>query len=213
MKLTTVFGLVLVMAWSAVATAGPPAPDKLAKQVTDELLERIKNEREQLKDNDEALRELVNDLLMPHVDTVYVARVVLGRHWRSADEEQRRRFIAAFRDSLIRSYAAGLLAYDDQEIRFLPLRDDPAEGDVRVRMEFVPREAPVLPVTFRMHQRGSEDWRVYDVVVENISLVTNFRGAFDSEIRRNGLDELIAKLESPEAARELVDQVQPGEDG
>ncbi len=186
-------------------------PVELTREVTDQLLQRIKEDRDRLDGNEAALRELVDELLLPHVDVVFIARVVLARHWRTASEEQRREFISAFRDALIRSYASALLAYDNQEIRFLALRDDPAEGDVRVRMEFVPHEGEPLPVVFRMHQRGSAQWRVYDVVVENISLVTNFRGAFDSEIRRNGLDSLISKLKSDDPDSELVDPLRNDE--
>lgn len=202
--------LVPVAAWAETGGEGEnrAEPVELTREVTNELLARIEAEREQLDGDEEALRELVDELLLPHVDVVFIARVVLARHWRGASEEQRREFIRAFRDALIRSYASALLAYDNQEIRFLPLRDDPAEGDVRVRMEFVPHEGEPVPVVFRMHQRGSEQWRVYDVVVENISLVTNFRGAFDSEIRRNGLDALISKLNSDDPDSDLVDPMQ-----
>lgn len=214
--LAVVMSLVLLMPLAGLAGetdngAEHTDPVELTRDVTDRLLARIEADRERLDGNEAALRELVDELLLPHVDVVFIARVVLARHWRTASEEQRRDFISAFRDALIRSYASALLAYDNQEIRFPPMRDDPAEGDVRVRMEFVPHDGEPLPVVFRMHQRGSEQWRVYDVVVENISLVTNFRGAFDSEIRRNGLDALISKLQSDDPDSELVDPLGEGD--
>lgn len=135
----------------------------------------------------------VDDQLVPHFDMTYIARIVLGRHWDEASEQQRARFEETFKNHLVRSYSATLLQYD--EATRLEWRSLHIEGqDPIVTMEVTPADAAPIKVDFLVH-KVSEEWKIYDVIAAEISMATNFRGQFNSVIRKKGIDALIARLE------------------
>ena len=183
----------------AVAAQSPspvPAAEAFMKDVTDDILSTIKAQRDDLKQDPQALRALVTEQIMPHVDFRYLSRLVLARHWRTASESQREAFMSAFRNMLMRTYADALLAYEDQKIRYLPNRNDPGQRDAQVRTEIVPKEGQPIPVTYRLYRNDQSEWKIYDITIERISLVTNYRNTFDDQIRKHGLDGLIERLEN-----------------
>ena len=174
-------------------------PQELVQQTTVQTLSRLQSEQAALQQNPEGIYDLVKEIISPHFDFIRISAWVLGKHWRTASKEQKLRFVRAFRTLLVRTYGVALLDYSDQEIRYLPLRDDPANGDVTVRSEVIQPNGGTVSLNFRLYKRN-EAWKVYDISVDGISLVTNFRTSFATEIKQAGLDSLIQRLEDKVAA-------------
>lgn len=194
--------LALALAFGICGATGAQSPspavsaESFMKDVVDDILSVVEKRRDELQEDPQALRDLVTEQIMPHVDFRYLSQLVLARHWRTASEAQREAFMAAFRNMLMRTYADALLAYRDQEIRYLPNRNDPERRDAQVRTEIVPKDGQPIPVTYRLYRNDQGEWKIYDITVERISLVTNYRSTFDDQIRKHGLDGLIEKLEN-----------------
>ncbi|QBQ54135.1 MlaC/ttg2D family ABC transporter substrate-binding protein [Nitrosococcus wardiae] len=176
-----------------------PLPTASAQQLVEETSERmlqtLRNKREELEEHPERIYDLVKEILLPHFDFQRIARLALGRHWRQANEEQRQRFVGEFRTLLVRTYSTALLKYSDEKINYLPLRGPKEAENILVRMEIEQaRGGPPISMEVDLYEKG-ENWKVYDVKIDGVSLVTNYRTNFASEIRQGGLDQLIEKLE------------------
>ena len=169
-------------------------PQELVQQTTAQTLSRLQSEQAELQKNPDGIYDLVKEIISPHFDFIRISAWVLGKHWRTASKEQKLRFVRAFRTLLIRTYGVALLDYTDQEIRYLPMRDDPTNGNVTVRSEVIQPNGGAVSLNFRLYKRN-EAWKVYDISVDGISLVTNFRTSFATEIKQAGLDSLIQRLE------------------
>lgn len=181
--------LLLAPAW-----AGAPGPRELVEQTSEAALTRLQQERPQLEQDPARIYDLLEGLVLPHFDFVRISAWVLGKHWRTASPDQKRRFVRAFRTLLVRTYGVALLEYTGQEIRYLPLRDDPARGDVTVRTQVIGQRRHPIAINYRLYNRKGE-WKVYDINIDGISLVANFRTSYAGEIKQKGLDALIARLE------------------
>ena len=184
------FGLFL---WIAAASAQQTAPDQLVQKVTERILELIKANREEYARDHQKLFSMVDREVLPYFDFRVMSRSVLARYWRDASEEQRKRFIEEFRDLLVGTYATALLKYNDEEIRYRPLRAEPDDKTVLVRTEVVQPGGQNIPLNYSFY-RSKDGWKVYDVSVGGVSLVTNYRSTYAEKIRREGLDKLIAEL-------------------
>lgn len=182
------------------AMAVTQAPDQAIRETTDRLRAMIDSNRAVYRaDNEKFFRE-VETVVVPRFDTRYIGQIILGPHWRSASESQRTRFIAAFKNNLVHSYARALLEHADTvELKWKPVRMTPAAKDTTVSVDLIRKNGPPIPISFSVHRVGAE-WKVYDVSIEGISLVTSFRGQYTPEIRKNGLDGLIKRLESNQRA-------------
>ncbi len=206
----------MLLGATAGAASVPQAPEQLMTEVSRQLLDTLKRERDAVRERPQHMFDLVDQALGPHVDFTRMSGWVLGKYWRQATAEQRQRFISAFRVMMVRFYTAALLddpkqlddllARNDDLITFLPGR--PAEGDTTiVRSEVRMDDSKVVQVLFAVHNRDG-DWKVYDVTVEGVSLVTNYRTSFAQEITQVGIDGLIARLEERNQA--LMEQVVNG---
>jgi len=190
-------GTVVLSAWVALSSAAAaPTPQQLVEDTTNQMLARLKADRAELKAHPGRLYDLVNDIVVPHFDFVHMAHWVLGRrYWGEASNDERARFVAAFRELLVRTYATALMQYTDQKVDFLPLRDDPASGHVTVHTQVLQSGAPPVAIDYSLYLRNGE-WKVYDVAVDGISLLSNYRSSFNDEIHETGLAQLIARLEA-----------------
>lgn len=179
------------------ATAAPTPPDELVRKVADEVQAGIARNQKEFKADSGKLYAYVEKTLVPVFDTRYIAQLILARNWKAATDDQRKRFEVAFKDMLIRTYANALIEYHDSvKAEWQPLRAAPDATDVTVQSKVIRSGGkPPLPVGFAMRLKDDQ-WKVYDIVVENLSLVTSFRGQVNSEIKRSSLDALIQKLES-----------------
>ncbi|MDH3948800.1 MAG: ABC transporter substrate-binding protein [Gammaproteobacteria bacterium] len=186
--------LLLLCLCLPLAVQAAIGPQELVQQTTEQTLSRLRSERVALQQNPDGIYDLVKEVITPHFDFVRISAWVLGKHWRTASKEQKLRFVRAFRTLLVRTYGVALLDYTEQEVRYLPLRDDPANGDVIVRSEVIQPNGDAVSLNYRLYQRN-EMWKVYDISVDGISLVTNFRTSFATEIKQSSLDGLIQRLE------------------
>ena len=190
LSLMLIFGI-------GAAHADATKPDVLLKDTTEKMRDLIRANHDAYGKDKAAFYGVVDEVLVPIFDVRYIAQLTLGKNWRTANEDQRTRFAAAFKNSLIRSYADALLAnYDSVEAKYEPLRMPANANDVTVRVNLM-RAKTQKPVAMAFAMREVDDhWKIYDVIIENLSLITNFRSQFTAEIKKNGLDALIAKMES-----------------
>lgn len=172
------------------------APDVVIKDAVSTVRSLISENAETYRSDSEAFYAMIEREIVPHFDMPYIARLTLGRHARGASPDQRRRFATAFKDTLMRTYADAMLEYNSAvETEFLPLRAADDAERVTVETRLVVEEGDPIPVGFVMHQVDG-DWLIYDISVEGISLITNFRAQFNQRIRESGLDKLIERLEA-----------------
>lgn len=191
--------LLLVAVRPAVAAEDPDQARQLLEQVAQEMIQATNERREEIKQDPKVVEELVEELLLPHIDLITASRWVLGKHWRRASKEQKISFMKHFRGMLLRFYSTALADYlnenkvDENLIRFQPVRAEAGSEDVTVRSHVHPPSGQPVPVNYHMHMTR-KGWKVYDVSVEGVSVITTYRNSFNDEIRRNGLDKLIARL-------------------
>ncbi|KAB7623830.1 phospholipid-binding protein MlaC [Alkalilimnicola sp. S0819] len=197
-----VFWLLLSLLLAAApAQAQETAPDALVRDTAERMLEVLRERRGELDERPQMVFDLVEEIVLPHFDFELMSRYVLARNWRGASDEQRSRFVEEFRHLLVRTYATSLAEYSGQRIEYLPLRGDPARG--RVTVSTVIKQnggGPDIPVDYNL-RRTESGWKVFDVIIEGLSLVQNYRGSFASAIRRQGLDGLIDDLAARNANR------------
>jgi len=181
------------------------APTDMLQSVTKEIFTVLKRDKTTIHEKPEHLFDLVEEVLLPHVDMEVMSRYVLGRYWRTATAEQRQHFIEEFKNLLVRFYVSALLddpsqldsllADADGLISYKPLKIDPDTRKTTVRAEVsMPNGGPKVPVSFNLFRNKAGEWMMYDVNVDGISLVSNYRSSFAMEVKRDGLDALIARL-------------------
>ncbi|MEJ2328025.1 MAG: ABC transporter substrate-binding protein [Chromatiaceae bacterium] len=184
----------------AAGASGPQEAQRLIATSADHMLAALQAEGDHLRNNPARIRALAERNLVPLVDFEQVSRLVLGKSWRTATPEQRRRFIREFQRFVVRFYTAALIEYTrgsdipQDVMRFLPLRAAPGDKRVTVSSRVKqPGRSQVIPVDYRLSLSNGE-WKVYDVSVDGVSLVASYRSSFANQIRERGLDGLIAKL-------------------
>lgn len=158
------------------------------------LTEKLDGRRDELAADRPALYEIIDEILMPRFDQRFAAQVVLAKHWRTATEEQRTRFIEAFYRALLRKYADGILEFDPNMIEVLPFRGDAGAKRTKVRSTVKLEDGSKVAVDYELVKRKA-GWLVFNVVIEGVSYVRNFRAELDSEINGSSLDAVIARLE------------------
>lgn len=168
-------------------------PQELVESTASLVLGKLKEQRELLQKEPTRIYGLVNEYIVPHFDFERMSSWVLGKYWRRATPEQKARFTEEFKTLLVRTYASSLLEYVDQDITYLPLRGNPASGEVTVRSEIQQPGGFPIPVTYDLYKPDGA-WKVYDVAIDNVSLVANYRTSFARKIRQDGLDALISQL-------------------
>lgn len=179
---------------SAFCTPRLP-PQDVVKSTADQVLHVLETEQEELRAHPERIYDVVNKYILPTFSFHAMSRLVLGRHWRSATDLQREQFTNAFRSLLVRTYAESLIDYTGVPIRYLPVHMDEKAKDATVQTEIEPSGRPAVAISYRLRLIRGE-WKVIDVIVEGVSLVTNYRTEFSNEINQSGLDSLIHSLEA-----------------
>lgn len=188
----------LILIALAVALV-PPAPagtspTELVFGVADQVVERLRTGRPL---SDDQAYDLVEDLILPHLDFEAFSRLTLGKHWRQASPEQREAFTREFKSMLMHTYASSLNTYAGETFEHVGERSE-GDGRVLVQTRFVRVQGEPVRVDYRLHRRDGE-WKIYDVVIEGVSLVLNYRSSFGEEISRGGLDRLIQRMADKEA--------------
>lgn len=177
-----------------IEQAAQSSPDALIQAVAQELLGRIQARREELDKNPQQLYAMVDEVVLPHFDFPLMSRLVLGNVWVDASEDQQARFLEGFKTLLVKTYSNALLQYSNQKVSFDPAESGSKPSRASVKSTIQSPGADPVYMYYRLRKKDA-DWLVYDVVVDNISLITNYRGTYASEVKRNGLDSLIKKLE------------------
>jgi phospholipid transport system substrate-binding protein len=176
-----------------LAIAGNPSPVDLVKDTTSRMLTALKAEKADIDRDEGRLYTLISDIALPHFDFNRMGMWVLGPYWRSATPPQRERFVAEFRQLLVRTYGHTLMDYRDMKISYLPLLAAPDARQVNVRCEIEQAGGNPIQLVYAMYLTG-DGWKVYDVLVDGVSLVTNYRSSFAAIIREQGMDSLIRQL-------------------
>jgi phospholipid transport system substrate-binding protein len=179
-----------------VGAAGANAPaQQLVMDTTTKLLSLIESEREKITARPVYIYELVESTIFPHFDFDRMGRLVLGKHWRKASDAQREQFIKEFSFLLVRTYATAMMDYTGQEVIYLPFREGKQDDDVVVKTEIDQKGGFPIPIDYNLRLKGGV-WKVYNVKIDAVSLVMNYRTTFSGEIRKlKGLDGLIAQLQ------------------
>ena len=188
---SAVLSLILVAA-PGVAMAEISA-EELVKQTADDVLNTIKNDKDIQAGNQQKIFALAEEKILPNFDFERVCRLVLGKNWKTATPEQQAVFQKEFRSLLLRTYAVALGKYRNQVIEFKPLRAEPDAKNVSVKTQILQPGGQPIAVDYSL-VKVENGWKVYDIVIESVSLVTNYRSQFSNEIRTNGLDSLNKKL-------------------
>ncbi len=178
---------------TGIAQAAVKSPEAVVKETADGVISRIESQRSTLEQNPSQVYDLVNELVIPHFDFISMSKWVLGKNWKSANEAQRNEFIEQFKTLLVRTYARALLEYSGQEVKYFPVKQNPKSNLAVVKTELTSSGAQPFPVAYRMHQKN-EQWKVVDVSVDGVSLVSTYRGSFATQIKKNGFDALIQQL-------------------
>jgi len=189
------FALVLLCGSVTAALAeDDDAPNAVIESSVELLTEQLDGRKEELSENRQELYQIIDGILMPRFDRRFAAQVVLAKHWRTASEEQQARFIEAFYRALLRKYADGILEFDPEMITVLPYRGDTTKKRTRVRSTVKLDDGSKVSVDYELVKRKA-GWLVFNVVIEGVSYVRNFRAELDSEIRGSSLDAVIQRLE------------------
>jgi len=186
--------LPLAIAWLSVAAHAQLSPNDVIQEAADLLDKALEGRKEELAANREKLYEVINEILLPRFDRTYAAQLVLGPHWKTASKTQRQQFIDAFYQSLLHKYADGVLDYDQSRVEILPSRGDQTKPRVIVRTMVRLDDGTKVPVDYNLVKRDA-GWLLFDVTIEGISYVRNFRVEMNAEIQQSSLDAVIARLQ------------------
>jgi phospholipid transport system substrate-binding protein len=173
-------------------------PVELLTRTSDEVIKLLKEQHDQIQLDPKLVYRIVDDYIVPHLDDVAMAKLALGKNWRKADNKQKIEFVDQFRILLIRTYSKSLQEFSDEKIDFFPLRDtdDPVKAKVKkvtVKSEVIRSAGPKVPVSYRMRLKDKA-WKVYDINIDGVSLVTSYRGTFAQEVRKGGMTGLLKML-------------------
>jgi len=188
------FPLLVALTVSPLLAVANPDPETLVKSSVDKVTQVLRQEKSSFKKEPAKLYKLVDELVLPHFDFERMSRLVLAQNWNTATDAQKARFVTEFRNLIVRTYALSLLDYSNEQVRFLPIRGEVASKRVTVRTEVVkPGSSKAIPIDYDMYL-PKDAWKVYDVKVDAVSLVLNYRNSYAEEIRKEGLDTLINSL-------------------
>jgi phospholipid transport system substrate-binding protein len=192
--------MLLAAATVTLAAGNDNGPLELVQQTSAKMLDAIRKDRDAIDKDKNRLFDLVEQIVLPHFDFERMSKLVLGKYWRRASDEQRREFSTEFRFLLVRTYATAMLEYTDQKINYLPLRADPGASEVVVQTEVEQNGGFPIPIDYKMFKNDQGQWKVYEVSIDGVGLVINYRSSFSTEIRgKEGLDGLIKTLRARNA--------------
>lgn len=178
----------------ASASFAAEAPDELVKRTAEDVLTIIKTDKDIQAGNQEKLFALTEEKILPNFNFDKISRLVLGKNWTKATPDQKTAFQSEFKSLLLRTYATALSKYKNQTIEYGPLRMADGATTATVKTSIIQPAGQPIAVNYTLEKQVDATWKVYDIVIEGVSLVTNYRSQFAQEIRQNGLDSLIKKL-------------------
>ncbi len=205
------FLLLLALLAGPNALAAPAAdtpPDVLARTTTQEVLTILKQDKELQNGNLTKVYQLVEAKILPNFDFNRMTQLALGKHWPRATAKQKQSLVTEFRNLLVRTYSSSLTEFRNQTVEFKPLAMKPGDTDVTVRSEIRQPGGQPIPIDYAMYKTDF-GWKVYDVTIDSVSLVTNYRASFSNTIRQSGIDGLIKALATQSARGEAKPAPRP----
>jgi phospholipid transport system substrate-binding protein len=191
MKRFAIFGIVLL--WLGGALAADDSASTLVRDTSQRMLSALESHRAEIDRDPERIYPLLDTIVVPHFDFERITASAMGRYWRRATPEQRRELTQQFQELLVRTYAKALLAYSGQKIRYLPVRPGGSPSVVTVATQVQEPGSPPVAIDYSLHRKDG-DWKVFDIAIDHVSLVANYRSSFASQIRQGGIDGLIDRL-------------------
>ena len=184
----------LIAALVPLAAAAQEAPDAMVKRIAGELITIVKQDKELASGDQRKVIELAEAKVLPHFDFARMTRLAVGRNWQQATDAQKEALVKEFRTMLVRTYSSSLSAYRNQTIEVKPSKVGPQDKEATVRTAVIQPGGPPIPIDYAM-ERQESGWKVYDVVVDGVSLVTTYRGSFNDQIQKGGIDGLLKTLQ------------------
>ena len=196
-----IFSLLFISNSMAATNPSIQPPDEMLKIATKKMLRSINENRAEINQSPDKLKSLVEEIILPHLDFIAASKAVMGKYWRRAAKDQKLKFIRQFRLLLLRFYSSALSEYlngrdkvlDENLIHYFPLKLKEGEKSLTVRAEVQPDTGQPIPIRYRMHLT-KKGWKIYDVSVEGISMITTYKNNFATQFRTEGIDALIASL-------------------
>lgn len=177
-----------------IAQAQVLSPDVLVKTITEEVVAILKQDKDIQAGDPKKVADLIDTKVVPHFNFTRMTRIAMARNWRSASPEQQKELTGEFKTLLVRTYSTAISSYRDQKIDYRPLRAKPEDTEVTVKSE-VKQAGSSQPVSIDYEmEKTPNGWKVYDVKVGGVSLVTTYRDTFASEVKDHGVDGLIKSL-------------------
>ncbi len=184
----------LLAAAVPMLAAAQETPDALVKRVSDEVVAIIKSDKDVQSGNTTKIVELAEQKVLPHFDFERMTRLAVGRNWSQATPEQKAALVKEFRTLLVRTYSSSLAQYRDQAIEVKPSKVGAQEKDAVVKTAVIQKGGPQIPIDYSM-EKAESGWKVFDVTIDGASLVTTYRGTFNDQIARGGIDGLVKLLQ------------------
>ena len=185
-------GVLLAIAASNVR-ADVPEPDVLIKNTVQDVLAIVKQDKDIQAGNQKKILDLVDAKVLPHFDFERMTRLAVGKNWRTATPEQKQTLVTEFRNLLVRTYTKAFTVYRDQTVEVKQFKMPPGATEVTVKTVIIKPGEPNIPVDYDM-EKTATGWKAYDLAVEGVSLVTNYRSTFSDQVQQNGIDGLIKTL-------------------
>jgi phospholipid transport system substrate-binding protein len=168
-------------------------PDELVKKVTDDVLAAVKSDKQLAAGDKQKALKLAEEKVLPHIDFEEATRLAVGRSWREATPEQKKKLTDEFRRMLVRTYSSAISSYEGQTMKVQPVHMKPDDTDVTVRNQYIRPGGKPVQLDYQMH-KTDQGWKIYDIVVEGVSLVLTYRSEFDAVVKQQGIDGLIKRL-------------------
>lgn len=185
--------LVLLLFVALPVSAQDLGPEELVKKVTAEVMEALKSDKQLAAGDRQKAIKLAEEKILPHVDFEEATRLAVGRAWAQATPEQKKKLVTEFRNMLVRTYSNALQPYEGQQMKVMPVRMKPGDTEVTVQNQFIRSGAQPVKIDYSM-RKADKGWKIYDIVVEGVSLVLTYRSEFDAVVKQEGVDGLIKRL-------------------
>jgi phospholipid transport system substrate-binding protein len=192
-RMLTIASIAILALVAPIAEAAAK-PIEVIESAVDLLNEGLDGRKDELATDEAALHEFIDGILLPRFDREFAAGAVLGKHWRTASDEQKERFVSAFYTTLLKRYADGILEFDMARVEILPYRGDDTKRTTVVKTNVRLDDGSKIPVHYTLVNR-EDQWRMFDVKIEGVSYVVNYRKELESEIRSTSLESVIERLE------------------
>ena len=207
MKKLLMTGLItqlLVIGLLSTATAEIRSPEMIIEQTSTQLLDIINQESDRIREDVKFVDSIVNDIIVPIIDLQSMAKLILGKHWKTAPEQQRNDFIDEFKNMLIRTYAKSVADFGHAEINIIPTAEAQKGKFYRVKTQVTLSGSPPLNVDYVFRQQKDKQWKAFDLVVDGLSMIKNFRSSFSQEIEETSLDALINRMRNTNTEQQVA---------